>query len=216
MSIAFWLATYPNDYTALINSALLHKQLGDRSEAIRSLELGTQVAPDQPLAWAQSRPDLLRSRRLRKRQARAQTTRSSCRTRQAARHRPLPNRDLTGDLKPADEQVAAVRGRRDEVDMVAIRMFGAAYRGRLTEAAELAIEYQNRMAALSRESDRQGRTLMALAISEAARRAAPSRRRTRVSAAYDEASLNEARWTSGWWSPNHAGCGMRRRSCSPS
>ena len=45
-----WLATYPNDYTALTNSALLHKQQGDRDEAIRKLELATKVAPDQPLA----------------------------------------------------------------------------------------------------------------------------------------------------------------------
>ena len=46
-----WLATYPNDYTALTNAALLHKQQGDRAEAIRKLELATKVAPDQPLGW---------------------------------------------------------------------------------------------------------------------------------------------------------------------
>ena len=46
-----WLATYPGDYTALANSALLHKQQGDRAEAIRKLELATKVAPDQPLAF---------------------------------------------------------------------------------------------------------------------------------------------------------------------
>jgi tetratricopeptide (TPR) repeat protein len=36
---------------ALTNSALLHKQQGDRAEAIRKLELATKVAPDQPLAF---------------------------------------------------------------------------------------------------------------------------------------------------------------------
>ena len=55
-----WLATYPNDYTALTNSALLHKQQGDRAEAIRKLELATKVAPDQPLGLDQPRSDLLR------------------------------------------------------------------------------------------------------------------------------------------------------------
>ena len=50
-STSVWLATYPNDYTALTNSALLHKQQGDRAEAIRKLELATKVAPDQPLAF---------------------------------------------------------------------------------------------------------------------------------------------------------------------
>lgn len=42
-----WLAVYPNDYTALTSSALLHKQQGERAEAIRKLELATQVAPDR-------------------------------------------------------------------------------------------------------------------------------------------------------------------------
>ena len=59
-----WLATYPNDYTALANSALLHKQQGDRAEAIRKLELATQVAPDQPLGVGQPWADLLRDGRL--------------------------------------------------------------------------------------------------------------------------------------------------------
>ena len=77
-----WLATYPDDYTALTNSALLHKQQGDRAEAIRKLELATKVAPDQPLAFtnlgqtyfeAGSMP--MRSRRTR--------PRSCCRTRRA-------------------------------------------------------------------------------------------------------------------------------------
>src|SRR5205085_42628 len=46
-----WLATYPTDYTALANSALLLKQQGDRAGAIKNLELATKAAPDQPLAW---------------------------------------------------------------------------------------------------------------------------------------------------------------------
>jgi len=184
-----WLATYPNDYTALVNSALLHKQLGDRREAIRNLELSTQVAPDQPLAWVNLGQtyfevgDYDNAKRVLNNALKLQdSTGSRIGLYQIAIY--------TGDMKLAEEQVAAVRGRRDEVEMVAIRMFGAAYRGRFTEAAELAIEYQNRMAALSR-SPQAGQNLMALAISEALA-GLHEQAKTRVRAAYDEGLLNEA------------------------
>ena len=184
-----WLATYPNDYTALVNSALLHKQLGDRREAIRNLELSTQVAPDQPLAWVNLGQtyfevgDYENAKRVLNNALKLQdSTGSRIGLYQIAIY--------TGDMKLAEEQVAAVRGRRDEVDMVAIRMFAAAYRGRFVEAAELAIEYQNRMAALSR-SPQAGQNLMALAISEALA-GLHEQAKTRVRAAYDEGLLNEA------------------------
>jgi serine/threonine protein kinase/tetratricopeptide (TPR) repeat protein len=184
-----WLATYPNDYTALVNSALLNKQQGDRPEAIRKLELATQVAPDQPLAWTNLGQtyfeigDYDNAKRVLHNALKLQdSTGSRIGLYQIA--------IFTGDMKLAEEQVAAVRGRRDEVEMVTIRMFGAAYRGRFTEAAELAIEYQNRMAALSR-SPQAGQNLMALAISEALA-GLNEQARTRVSTAYDEGLLNEA------------------------
>jgi serine/threonine protein kinase/tetratricopeptide (TPR) repeat protein len=184
-----WLATYPNDYTALVNSALLHKQQGDRKEAIRKLELSTQVAPDQPLAWTNLGQtyfeigDYDNAKRVLNNALKLQDATSS-------RIGLYQIAIYTGDMKLAEEQVAAVRGRRDEVEMVTIRMFGAAYRGRFTEAAELAIEYQNRMAALSR-SPQAGQNLMALAISEALA-GLHEQARTRVSNAYDEGLLNEA------------------------
>src|SRR5688500_375457 len=184
-----WLATYPNDYTALVNSALLHKQLGDRREAIRKLELSTQVAPDQPLAWVNLGQtyfevgDYENAKRVLNNALKLQdSTGSRIGLYQLAIY--------TGDMKLADEQVAAVRGRRDEVEMVTIRMFGAAYRGRFTEAAELAIEYQNRMAALSR-SPQAGQNLMALAISEALA-GLHEQAKTRASTAYNEGLLNES------------------------
>jgi tetratricopeptide (TPR) repeat protein len=62
--------------------------------------------------------------------------------------------------------VAAVAGRRDEVDMVAIRMFGATYRGRMNEAADLAADFQARALALSRPQSA-GSGVLQLAISEA-------------------------------------------------
>jgi eukaryotic-like serine/threonine-protein kinase len=184
-----WLATYPNDYTALANSALLHKQQGDRAEAIRKLELATQVAPDQPLGWVNlgqtyfETGDYENAKRVLNTALKLQdSTGSRIGLYQIA--------IFTGDMKLAEEQVAAVRGRRDEVDMVTIRMFGAAYRGRFKESAELAIEVQNRMAALSR-GPQAGQNLMALAISEALA-GLPEQARKRAAAAYDEGLVNEA------------------------
>ena len=184
-----WLATFPNDYTALVNSALLQKQQGDRAEAIRKLELATQVAPDQPLAWTNLGQtyfeigDFDNAKRVLNNALKLQdSTGSRIGLYQIA--------IFTRDMKLAEEQVAAVRGRRDEVEMVTIRMFGAAYRGRFTEAAELAIEYQNRMAALSR-SPQAGQNLMALAISEALA-GLHEQAKARVRNAYDEGFLNES------------------------
>src|SRR6185503_2524187 len=57
---------------------------------------------------------------------------------------------LLGDLAYAEQQAAAVRGRRDEIDMIGVRMFAATYRGRFKEAAELAADFQARALALSR------------------------------------------------------------------
>ena len=59
-----------------------------------------------------------------------------------------------------------MRGRRDEIDMIAMRMFGATYRGRMKEAGELATDLQARAIALSRGASA-GNAVVQLAISEA-------------------------------------------------
>jgi eukaryotic-like serine/threonine-protein kinase len=183
-----WLATYPNDYTALVNSALLDKQMGNRAEAIRKLELATQVAPDQPVAQTNlgqtyfEAQDYENAKRVLNNALKLQdSTGSRIGLYQIA--------VLTGDTRLAEEQIAAVRGRRDEVDMTSVRMYGAAYRGRFREAAALAAELQSRMMALSR-GPQAGRHLMALAISEAVA-GLHDQARNRVKQAYEEGLLNE-------------------------
>ena len=164
-SYKVWLATYPNDYTALTNSALLHKQQGDLKEAIRKLELATQVAPDQPLGWTnlgQSYFDDARYADARRVIETAITLQDST----SARIGLYQVAVLTGDTALADAQIAAVRGRRDEVEMFGIRMFAAAFRGRLKEAGELAVDYQARSLALSR-GPQAGTAIMQIAITEA-------------------------------------------------
>jgi tetratricopeptide (TPR) repeat protein len=159
------LATYPNDYTALTNSSTLHRQLGDVDEAVRKSELVTKVAPDQPLGWVNlagaylDKGDYAGAKR-------AAESAIALQDSSGARQVLHTVGIVTGDQALADAQVAAMRGRREEVDLIASRMFGAAYRGRMNEAAELAVEVQARAVALSR-GPQAAQALMTLAISEA-------------------------------------------------
>jgi eukaryotic-like serine/threonine-protein kinase len=160
-----WLATYPNDYTALTNSALLHKQQGERAEAIRKLELATKVAPDQPLAFTNLGQTYFEAGQLadaRKAYESAIQLQDSTGARVGLYQIAI----LMGDTALAEQQVSAVAGRRDEVDMVAIRMFAATYHGRMKEAADLAADFQARALALSRPRAA-GNGILQLAISEA-------------------------------------------------
>ena len=160
-----WLATFPNEYTALTNAALLHKQQGDRAEAIRKLELATKVAPDQPLGFTNLGQTYFEAGQYadaRKAYESAILLLDST----SARIGLYQTATLMGDKALAEQQALAVAGRRDEVDMVAIRMFAATYRGRMKEASDLAAEFQARQLALSRPRAA-GNGLMQLAISEA-------------------------------------------------
>ncbi|HTH24080.1 MAG TPA: protein kinase [Vicinamibacterales bacterium] len=160
-----WLATYPADYTALTNSALLHKQQGDRAEAIRKLELATKTAPDQPSAFTNLGQTYFEAAQYADAK-KAYETAILLQDSTGARVGLYQIGILTGDQALADQQVSAVEGRRDEVDMVAIRMFAATYRGRMKEAAQLATDFQARALALSRPQAA-GNGIMQLAISEA-------------------------------------------------
>ena len=160
-----WLATYPNDYIALTNAALLHKGQGDRAEAIRKLELATKVAPDQPLGWTNLAQTYFEGGQYAE-SRRTLETAIKLQDSTSARIGLYQTAIFMGDQALADQQVAAVRGRRDEVDMVAIRVFASAYQGRMREAAELANDLQARAIALSRGQSA-GNALFQLAISEA-------------------------------------------------
>ncbi len=160
-----WLATYPRDYTALTNAAGIQRQLGERVEATRKLELATQVAPNEPLGFMnlgyayfdlQQYPEAQR----------AMESAIKLRDATTARVGLFLIATMTGDAALAGQQVTAVRGRRDEGEMFSARMLAAAYRGRMREAAEHATEFQQRMIALSR-GPAAGEPLMAVAISEA-------------------------------------------------
>ena len=160
-----WLATYPNDFIALTNSALLDKQEGDRAEAVRKLELATKVAPDQPLAWTNLGQTYFEMGKYDDAK-RVSETAIKLQDSTSARIGLYQVAMLMGDKTVAEQQVAAVRGRRDEIDMVAIRIAAALYFGRMKEADELASDLQARALALSRPATG-GSGVVQVAITEA-------------------------------------------------
>jgi len=182
-----WLAAYPTEYTALANSGLLLKQLGENDEVLRNQEAATRVAPDQPIAWANLGDTYSSLGRYDEAKAAFQTA-VKLQNSTGARISLYVMGILTGDQPLADGQVEALKGHRDEVNLIGVRMQASAYRGRMQEAARLATEWQTRMDALSR-GQRTGEGLVALAISEALVGQA-EQARARVASADDDGLLN--------------------------
>ena len=161
-----WLAAYPNDYTALANAALLLKQRGETAEALRYQEGATRIAPDQPIAWQNIGDTYLSLGRFADARTALETTLKLQGNNVGARGSLFAIGILTGDSALADAQVAAVSGKREEVDFLTVRIRAAAFAGKMKEAATLATEWQTRMDAASRRTQT-GQGLMDLAIDEA-------------------------------------------------
>jgi len=160
-----WLGTYPNDYAALANSALLLKQRGETAEALRNQEAATRTAPDQPIAWANLGDTYLSMGRFDDAK-KALETALKLQDSAGAHMTLFVIGTLTGDQALADAQVEAMRGKREEAGLVGIRIQAATYRGRMKEAATLAVEWQERMDAASRRQHT-GEGICALAFNEA-------------------------------------------------
>lgn len=160
-----WLGAYPNDYTALANSALLFRQLGDPEQALRNQEAATRVAPDQPIAWA-NLGDTYMS------QGRFTEARKAFETAVQIQNSVGPRASLyalgivTGDAALAEQQVAAITGRREEIDFLRVRIQAALYLGKFNEAATLTADWKNRMDGASRRAQT-GEVLMSLAVEQA-------------------------------------------------
>lgn len=159
------LATYPGDYTALVNIALLQSETGAPAEAVRSLEQAVRVAPDQPLGWLNLGETYMSAHRYDEAR-RALEAALKLQDSVPVRLNLFTIGIVTGDRALADAQVAAVRGRRDEVDLLGTRVQAAMYLGRLAEASSLADEWQQRMTQASRKPQI-GEGVATLAISEA-------------------------------------------------
>ncbi len=160
-----WLGAYPNDYTALANSALLLKQLGEPEQALTNQEAATRVAPEQPVAW-QNLGDTYLSL------GRFADARRALETAVQIQNAVGPRASLyalgviTGDMALADQQAEAIAGRRDEVDFLRVRIQAALFLGKFQEASNLAAEWKTRMDAASRRAQT-GEVLMSLAVEKA-------------------------------------------------
>ena len=161
-----WLATYPNDYTALTNAALLHKQQGDRAEAIRKLELATKVAPDQPLGFTNLGQTYFEAAQYADARRAYETAILAAGLDRRARR---PVSDCDPDGRPGAGRSAGLGGARAVATRWTwsrIRMFAATYRGRMKEAAALADRFPGARAG-AQPPQAAGNAIMQLAISEA-------------------------------------------------
>ena len=182
------LATYPDDYAALSNSATLLRQRGEFAEAARNSERATQIAPNNPLAWTNLATTYIEMRRFDD-AMRALKAGLAVQDSTSMRGSLFAVAVLKGDMALADEQVKAVSGRRDEVDFLLIRVQADTYRGKFQEAGTLIADWQARMEQASRAAG-VGRGIMDLAINEALVGFA-DRARARLAQAIDDDQVDE-------------------------
>lgn len=158
------VATYPDDFASHSNMGALYRNRGMLKEAIASLEQAVRLAPEQPLGHLNLGAAYMDEGRLA--DARKEFEETVRLTESGnGRNSLFVVATFLGDHKLADEQVAAVRGRREEVDMIAARAQAALYRGRPKEAADLLEDTYQRLVALKRvDQAREGLLAFALGM----------------------------------------------------
>ena len=159
------LASYPDDYSSLVNLGSLERNLGQEEDAIRQFEHAVRIGSDQPLAWQNLSSALFavgRYQDSRKALDTALKLQDSTNSRVGLYALAI----VVGDHALADAQVAAVHGRRDEVAMVGARVGAANYLGKMNDADALTDEFQSRMEQAS-QGDRAGERVIDTAINEA-------------------------------------------------
>jgi serine/threonine protein kinase/tetratricopeptide (TPR) repeat protein len=159
------LATYPDDYAALSNTGALLRQQGRLDEAILMLQAATRAAPDQANPYLNLGFTLMDAQRLDEaREAFEQSIKHQDATN--ARSGLFLVASLTGDEALAQAQLEAVKGRRDEVNLLAQRVQASVYKGRMREAQAQAADWLRRM---EQEgfADRIGEPVMGMVLGEA-------------------------------------------------
>jgi tetratricopeptide (TPR) repeat protein len=133
-------ATYPDDYAAYTNLGSLYRARLMIDEAVAALEQAVRLAPDQPIGRTNLAGAYIDAGRLedaKREYEAALALLDSTLTRGAL----FVTASFLGDTALADAQIAAVRGRRDEAEILPSRASVALYQGRNGEAARLADEY---------------------------------------------------------------------------
>ncbi len=135
------LATFPNDYAAHTNLGGLLKDRGDAEAALVELKEAVRLAPEQPTAWLNMGHTYMEQRRYDDARAAFDRTLTLVDS-SSARSGMFVLGVLSGDQALADAQVEAMRGRRDEANLLPARTFAAGYRGRMRESAELMAQWR--------------------------------------------------------------------------
>jgi serine/threonine protein kinase/tetratricopeptide (TPR) repeat protein len=138
------LATYPTDFAAHTNLGFLYRNRGDTDDAVRHLQEAVRLAPDQPLAFVNLGYGFLDLGRLDEAKSAFEET-LKLQDSMSARGGLFMAGVLDEDSALADAQVAAMRGRRDEPQMIGMRSAAALYRGRFREGRSLLAELDARM-----------------------------------------------------------------------
>lgn len=134
------IATYPDDYAAYTNLGSLYRTRLMVDEAIEALEQAVRLAPDQPIGRTNLAGAYIDAGRLEDAKREYEAAIALLDT-TATRAALFVTASFLGDTALANAQIEAVRGRRDEAEMLPNRAAVALYRGRNTEAARLADEY---------------------------------------------------------------------------
>jgi serine/threonine protein kinase/Flp pilus assembly protein TadD len=159
------IATYPDDFAAHTNLGSLLKNRGELADAMSSLREAVRLAPEQPtarlnLAYSHlENGELDEARKGFEHLIKLQDSTS-------ARRGLFLIGIVTGDEAFAAAQVEAVRGRRDEIDLLPAQAVAASYQGRFREGGELLELWQRRTEQAGRREN-VAETALVFAISEA-------------------------------------------------
>ncbi len=161
------IATYPDDYAAHTNIGGLYRNRLMTDQAVVSLEQATRLAPDQPLGHsnlAGAYMDAKRFAEAKREYDAAIKLLDSTGTRAGL----FVAANYLGDQALADAQVEAVKGRRDEADMLPSRTAVALLQGKNKEAARLSEDWlqRSKLSGSSRLAF-SGESLLSVALSHA-------------------------------------------------
>jgi tetratricopeptide (TPR) repeat protein len=144
-----WITTYPSDHTPYINVGGLYRARGETAQAIQALEEAVRLAPDEPFGRLNLGFAYMDDGRVADARASFEAVLALVEN-TSARAGLLSIGVITGDDALVDAQVAAARGRRDEVDVILTHGAGLLYQGRLARATERFNEARTRLKDLGR------------------------------------------------------------------
>jgi tetratricopeptide (TPR) repeat protein len=160
------LATYPDDYAARTNIGSLYRSRGALKDAIANLEEAVRLAPGQPLARQNLAGAYIDEGRFDDAIHQYQEGLKLLPDNSAMRRGLYTAAIFAGNQALADEQVNAVQGEADRVELLATRVLAAEYRGRFKEADALADELIRGLQGLNR-LPAAGQGLVVLALGHA-------------------------------------------------